>query len=42
MTIKELLKMMKEEKEFHKRHPEMIIVWIMYIGIFLYFFIKNK
>lgn len=26
----------KDEIEFHKRHPEMIVVWIAYLTLFIY------
>lgn len=31
MSIKEHLDYIKEEWEFHKRHPELIVVWASYL-----------
>ncbi len=36
MNWQEYKQDMREEWEFHKRHPELIFVWIVYIIAFIY------
>lgn len=40
MSLKEYKEHMKDEWEFHKRHPEMFLVWAVYILAVIYCFKK--
>lgn len=36
MTLQEYKQHLKEEWQFHKRHPEMILVWVVYLVSFVW------
>jgi hypothetical protein len=42
MTWKEYREIMKEEWQFHKRNPEMLVVFGVYVFIFVYLIFTMK
>ena len=41
MSFKKWLQEMKEEWQFHKRHPEMLFMFLSVIGWLVYLFLKE-